>query len=110
MLVGKPESAGQMWTDFLERRNILANENRSHYNISHVDCRATNLPMIKNGTLISTDPAPGITAGNNHPRPAAVTSIDSETLLGERGEVKIQHGGEQYSLRRTRQGKLILTK
>ncbi len=37
-------------------------------------------------------------------------SISSEELLGTRGELKIQHNGELYSLRRTRQGKLILTK
>ncbi|MEQ1516364.1 MAG: hemin uptake protein HemP [Usitatibacteraceae bacterium] len=39
-----------------------------------------------------------------------VHSVTSESLLGERGELKIQHSGEQYSLRRTRLGKLILTK
>lgn len=37
-------------------------------------------------------------------------SVSSESLLGRRGELKIQHNGEQYSLRRTRHGKLILTK
>ncbi|MFA7269416.1 MAG: hemin uptake protein HemP [Sterolibacterium sp.] len=36
--------------------------------------------------------------------------IDSESLLGTRGEVEIFHSGETYRLRRTRQGKLILTK
>ena len=40
----------------------------------------------------------------------AVPRVTSESLLGERGELKIQHNGEQYSLRRTRHGKLILTK
>ena len=39
-----------------------------------------------------------------------VPSMTSESLLGEYGELKIQHNGELYSLRRTRQGKLILTK
>ena len=39
-----------------------------------------------------------------------LSGVTSETLLGVRGELKIQHNGEQYSLRRTRQGKLILTK
>ena len=39
------------------------------------------------------------------PRP-----LDSVTLLGSRGEVEIVHQGETYRLRRTRQGKLILTK
>lgn len=35
---------------------------------------------------------------------------DSERLLGTRGEIKIRHHGEIYSLRLTRLGKLILTK
>jgi len=35
---------------------------------------------------------------------------DSQRLLGERGEIKIRHRGEIYSLRLTRTGKLILTK
>lgn len=39
------------------------------------------------------------------PRP-----LDSMALLGSRGEVEIAHQGETYRLRRTRQGKLILTK
>ena len=39
------------------------------------------------------------------PRP-----LDSVALLGSRGEVEIVHQGETYRLRRTRQGKLILTK
>jgi len=43
-------------------------------------------------------------------RPVNVQSVPSEQLLGVRGELKIQHNGELYSLRRTRQGKLILTK
>ena len=36
--------------------------------------------------------------------------LDSAVLLGSRGEVEIAHQGETYRLRRTRQGKLILTK
>jgi len=39
------------------------------------------------------------------PRP-----LDSAALLGTKGEVEITHQGETYRLRRTRQGKLILTK
>ncbi|MFA4968025.1 MAG: hemin uptake protein HemP [Sulfuritalea sp.] len=46
---------------------------------------------------------PPIPAGR--PRP-----LDSVTLLGTKGEVEITHQGETYRLRRTRQGKLILTK
>jgi hemin uptake protein HemP len=40
----------------------------------------------------------------------APRSLDSEALLGAKGEVEIAHQGEIYRLRRTRQGKLILTK
>ncbi|WP_310449651.1 hemin uptake protein HemP [Sulfuritalea sp.] len=36
--------------------------------------------------------------------------LDSAVLLGAKGEVEITHQGETYRLRRTRQGKLILTK
>lgn len=39
------------------------------------------------------------------PRP-----LDSAALLGSKNEVEIIHQGETYRLRRTRQGKLILTK
>ncbi|OHC70240.1 MAG: hypothetical protein A2045_14670 [Rhodocyclales bacterium GWA2_65_20] len=37
-------------------------------------------------------------------------ALDSAVLLGAKGEVEIAHQGEIYRLRRTRQGKLILTK
>ena len=36
--------------------------------------------------------------------------LDSAVLLGGHDEVEIVHQGETYRLRRTRQGKLILTK
>ena len=36
--------------------------------------------------------------------------IYSDTLFSHGDEVFIQHQGEQYRLRRTRKGKLILTK
>jgi len=38
------------------------------------------------------------------------TSIDSDTLFKNSDVVFILHKGEQYSLRRTRNGKLILNK
>lgn len=37
-------------------------------------------------------------------------TLDSTLLLHGRQEVLIRHGDETYRLRRTRQGKLILTK
>jgi hemin uptake protein HemP len=36
--------------------------------------------------------------------------LESAALFGSRDEILIAHGGETYRLRRTRQGKLILTK
>jgi hemin uptake protein HemP len=48
---------------------------------------------------------PGAPAPATGPRRAR-----SSTLLGPRGELIIDHAGEEYRLRRTRYGKLILTK
>lgn len=42
--------------------------------------------------------------------PDLKTSIDSDTLFKSGDVVLILHKGEQYSLRRTRNGKLILNK
>ena len=36
--------------------------------------------------------------------------IDSQELLGENGELIIEHAGQECRLRKTRQDKLILTK
>lgn len=36
--------------------------------------------------------------------------VDSAALLGRRNQLTIQHRGENYTLRQTRAGKLILTK
>ncbi|MBI5912492.1 MAG: hemin uptake protein HemP [Betaproteobacteria bacterium] len=35
--------------------------------------------------------------------------ISSDALLGRRGELIIEHGGREYRLRLTQNGKLILT-
>jgi hemin uptake protein HemP len=35
--------------------------------------------------------------------------VDSQSLLGPRGELLILHNGREYRLRRTQSGKLILT-
>lgn len=47
-------------------------------------------------------------SGAAGPRPPA--RARSSALLGPRGELIIEHAGEEYRLRRTRNGKLILTK
>jgi hemin uptake protein HemP len=39
-----------------------------------------------------------------------IKSIDSDALFSDGDQIFIQHRGEQYLLRRTRNGKLILTK
>ena len=44
------------------------------------------------------------------PRAEAMPSIESNKLLCGTREVLIQHGGETYRLRHTRNDKLILTK
>ncbi|EUM12071.1 hemin uptake protein HemP [Enterobacter sp. E12] len=45
------------------------------------------------------------------PSPASTDRrIDSKSLLGEEGRVIIEHDGQQYLLRQTNAGKLILTK
>lgn len=49
-------------------------------------------------------------ASPGHSAKARAGSVDSAALLGGRDEIEIIHQGETYRLRRTRQGKLILTK
>lgn len=40
----------------------------------------------------------------------APRQFDSRTLFGDAQEVRIEHFGQEYRLRQTRNGKLILTK
>jgi hemin uptake protein HemP len=42
-------------------------------------------------------------------KPCPVPRVASTALLGERGELVIEHQGREYRLRRTQNGKLILT-
>ena len=44
------------------------------------------------------------------PRPTPPRALESGELFAGRDEILIAHQGETYRLRRTRQGKLILTK
>ena len=49
---------------------------------------------------------------NQKPEPAISSQrerVMSKQLLGERGELIIEHDGREYRLRRTQNGKLILT-
>lgn len=59
---------------------------------------------------MKTEPQlPSATPETSRSTPAP-RALDSATLLGGHSEIEISHEGETYRLRRTRQGKLILTK
>ncbi|HEM6628160.1 TPA: hemin uptake protein HemP [Citrobacter farmeri] len=47
---------------------------------------------------------------NAAPLPAPIRKISSQQLLGDDGKVIIDHDGQEYLLRRTQAGKLLLTK
>ncbi len=51
-----------------------------------------------------------VPAATATPQPVETPSLNSAQLLGGRRQIAILHGGETYSLRLTRNGKLILTK
>lgn len=55
-------------------------------------------------------PVPTIPRQNPPPATGTPSPLESAALFGGRDEILIAHGGETYRLRRTRQGKLILTK
>lgn len=56
--------------------------------------------------MAGVNPSPRL----SHPTPTPPRTLDSQALLGPRGEVWIAHQGQLYRLRVTAQGKLILTK
>lgn len=47
---------------------------------------------------------------NAAPPPAPLRRINSRTLLGDEGKVIVDHNGQEYLLRETKAGKLLLTK
>jgi hemin uptake protein HemP len=50
------------------------------------------------------------TSGKNRPSTTRVIArVPSKALLGEHGELIIEHAGREYRLRQTSTGKLILT-
>ena len=58
------------------------------------------------------DPIPTDPQGNQRREPPSRSSSDrvaSQQLLGKKGELIIEHEGREYRLRRTQNGKLILT-
>ncbi len=58
----------------------------------------------------ASPPTPVSTPERQPPPAGKVALLESVALFGKRNEVLIAHGDEIYRLRRTRQGKLILTK
>jgi hemin uptake protein HemP len=48
--------------------------------------------------------------GMQPPRATSPREVNSRTLFGDAQEVRIEHHGQEYRLRQTRNGKLILTK
>lgn len=56
------------------------------------------------------DSATGLSAGPDTKARATEAEVDSADLMGAATTLVIRHGDDRYLLRRTRQGKLILTK
>lgn len=77
---------------------ITYNENNSHYNI---------YTKIMDTLIVSQTAVRNCYASE---RKEFETSIDGNALFKNTDVVFIIHKGEQYSLRRTRNGKLILNK
>ena len=57
-------------------------------------------------TIPPKSPPPPPPAANPEPRPR----LDSQAILGGNNAVEIDHAGQRYLLRVTRENKLILTK
>ncbi|MGP3594160.1 hemin uptake protein HemP [Vagococcus sp. WN89Y] len=61
-----------------------------------------------------TESTPAVPTSTTQPASTRITAddrrISSQTLLGDDGRVVIEHNGQQYLLRQTLAGKLILTK
>ncbi|WP_018610777.1 hemin uptake protein HemP [Uliginosibacterium gangwonense] len=59
---------------------------------------------------ISSTPPPGFKVTAEHAQPPQPAIIPSRALLGQSNVITIEHEGMRYTLRATRNGKLILTK
>lgn len=62
--------------------------------------------------MLNDSKSPGRSHGRSQPEPkcTARDHVDVRELVGPRRQVTISHAGEDYTLRITRNGKLILTK
>jgi len=74
--------------------------------MEHLECAALQMKTVCN----SMEARPIVPESTAPQTPAAPQRHDSRALLGATGEALIRHAGQDYRLRQTRQGKLILTK
>jgi hemin uptake protein HemP len=72
------------------------------------DANATHyhLAVQREPTVVLVSPLP---ASSSTPDTAVVRCVTSRELLGASGQLVITHGGREYRLRVTQNGKLILT-
>jgi hemin uptake protein HemP len=84
---------------------LLANANNSQYDDIRIPSR--NQALSDRKPIPPQDDEAPAPAGKS---PVPPNRIDSRALFGDAAVVLIEHEGETYSLRRTRLGKLILTK
>lgn len=78
-----------------------------------IECHIMRIILINSNLSMSpSPPTPGTPEDGQkkHPVPERRHPISSADLFAAGDEVVIAHEGEQYRLRRTRNGKLILTK
>jgi hemin uptake protein HemP len=68
------------------------------------------LPRVDSDPLRADQTSPPPQSRPGEPVPQAAKVIDSDALFRGSNEVRVRHGAEEYRLRITRQGKLILTK
>ena len=70
-----------------------------------IDIKVQTMKSSNMNLQSASEPQPSKPLRNDPSKP-----IDSDSLFTTSNEVLIQHQGEHYRLRRTRNGKLILTK
>jgi hemin uptake protein HemP len=78
--------------------------------MTHIDPRINSMNDVELQDPKTPRPAPKPYAlSASHP-PSYLPVIESDALLGTADQLLIRHNGQHYQLRRTRLGKLILTK
>jgi hemin uptake protein HemP len=91
---------------------VSANEPGTRLYASRPAIELTSLNENRYHLGMSSDSAPAKPAGNQGQDVSVYPQSDrvlSQQLLGKKGELIIEHEGREYRLRRTQNGKLILT-